>query len=529
MIKKGWYTPFNFAAYLAISILICSQLSCKPNRKSDRLIVASSGKITSLDPAQASTFHALQILSSLGDPLYRVTKEGDLIPSLAKDLPTVSKDGLTISIPLRSDVFFHDGTKFNAKAMEFGLKRFQRIGTLNYILGGRIDSIEVSGEYAIRIKLTKPSSSITRLLTSINLTPISPKAYMNHKNNFMNERFIGTGPYKLTSFSPQKQRLEPFKDYWGEPPKNHGIDLINLSNSTSLFIALISGEIDVLLSSSMDEDQHHYLHKMSKEGKMNEGEGSALEIGYITFLSNKNPLNQESLRHALLYSFNRNLISERVSYNLRKPLKTLVPPTLKTKPYSPWPNYNPDKAKSLIRKAGYCDNKKLELSLTYRSNVPADKLMALTWKSQIEQDLSDCLKLNLNGVESTTVYRQLSKGSFQVVMLDWRGAYPDPEAYLAPLLSCNKINREVCEEGEAVSSGSFWANSKIQTALITSDKLFGENRLKKLREIEELALNGAAYLPVWLVTPRAWSQPNLTNPEFDGAGNLRLNLLERID
>ena len=74
------------------------------------------------------------------------------------------------------------------------------------------------------------------------------------------------------------------------------------------------------------------------------------------------------------------------------------------------------------------------MPLTFRSNVPADKLLALTWQAQIKRDLNDCLVLNLDGVESTTVYRQLGEGVFKAVMLDWRGTYPDPEAYLTPLL-----------------------------------------------------------------------------------------------
>ena len=41
-------------------------------------------------------------------------KEGNLSPSLAKDLPKVSKNGLLIDIPLKENISFHDGTIFNA-------------------------------------------------------------------------------------------------------------------------------------------------------------------------------------------------------------------------------------------------------------------------------------------------------------------------------------------------------------------------------------------------------------------------------
>ena len=79
----------------ALSIpLILFQFSCVQEKKSENIIVASAGKIESLDPAQANTIRTLQILSALGDTLYKINKEGNLAPLLAKDLPTVSKDGL---------------------------------------------------------------------------------------------------------------------------------------------------------------------------------------------------------------------------------------------------------------------------------------------------------------------------------------------------------------------------------------------------------------------------------------------------
>ena len=37
-----------------------SQIACQPHRRSDRLTVASAGRIASLDPAQASTYGTLQ-------------------------------------------------------------------------------------------------------------------------------------------------------------------------------------------------------------------------------------------------------------------------------------------------------------------------------------------------------------------------------------------------------------------------------------------------------------------------------------
>ena len=111
-------------------------------------------------------------------------------------------------------------------------------------------------------------------------------------------------------------------------------------------------------------------------------------------------------------------------------------------------------------------------------------------------------------------------------MLDWGGSYPDPEAYLAPLLSCSQATGEICHRGEAVISGSFWTRPGLEQALRASDALHGAERQSQLLAIDATAAAGAAYLPVWLVTPKASAQPHLAPPEFNGSGQLRLARLE---
>ncbi len=511
------------------TLALCfGQTACQPSRTSDRLIVASAGRISALDPARASTFGALQLLSAIGDTLYKRSANGDLQPSLASALPEISADGRTITIPLREDVFFHDGTRFDAEAMAFSLRRFLRIGRLNYIVGGRITAVETPKPFLLRLQLSRPSTSLVNLLTSTNLTPVSPTAYRDFENRALNDRFVGTGPYRLTYFRAVEQRLEPFDQYWGEPPRNAGLDLIYLSNSTALFGAMGSGEVDVLLSDAIDEDQRLALNRLADKGTLREGKGPALVIGYITLLSNAPPFKDPRVRRAMALSLDRDLISRRVSHGLRPPLRSLVPPGLVGGEGDPWPSLNIAKARTLLQNAGYCNGRVLTVPFTYRSNVPADRLMALIWQAQLQRDLPDCLTLDLNGVESTTVYRQLGDGTFAAVMLDWRGPYPDPEAYLSPLLSCKVSKGSTCERGEAAKSGSFWTAPGLDQALQRSDRSRGRKRLEELEAIETMAAQGAAYIPVWLVTARAWSQASLATPEFDGNGQVKLAQLEEV-
>ena len=519
----------NFLIALFVFLISLSQYSCVSSNKSKRIIVASSGKIESLDPARASTLKSLQLLSSLGDTLYELNSEGELIPELASGMPIFSKDKLQIIVYLKKNVLFHDGTSFNSNAIKFSFDRFKRIGTMNYILGNKIQSIETPSEYKIIINLNKPSSSINGLLTSVNLTPISPTYYKDYSDKFLNDKFVGTGKYILNRFSNEIQIIDPNLNYWGDKPNNEGISFIGYSNSSSLFGALKSKQIDVLLSNSIDDIQRNNLKSLSKNKEIKEGKSPATEISFISLRTNSYPLNNLNVRLAIAKSLNRDYISEKVSYGLRQPSRSLVPPIYKKDKKELWPEYNPVEAKVLLQKEGYCNGNVLNFPLTYRSNVPADKLIALSWQEQIKNILNECINIQLNGVESTTIYKNLNLGIYTAVILDWTGAYSDPEAYLTPLLSCSEIDGLNCKKGESVYSGSFWGSNLVEDLFLDSENLNGKERLAKLIEIEKIASELIPYIPIWISSQKAWSQNEISKPIFNGAGIILMSDLKFIN
>ena len=207
---------------------------------------------------------------------------------------------------------------------------------------------------------------------------------------------------------------------------------------------------------------------------------------------------------------------------MRSPLRDLVPPSLVGSDPHAWHSYNPKAARALYRQAGYCHGKRLKLPLTFRSNVPSDRLFALTWQAQLRQDLGDCVALEVTGMEATTAYRQLGDGAFTMILLDWMGDFPDPDNYLVPLLGCDQAQGNRCVKGASAASGSFWSQPGLEQALQRSASLSGPGRAALLRRIQRQTAAATPYLPVWLVAPRAWAQRRVSQPHFDGSGRLLL-------
>jgi peptide/nickel transport system substrate-binding protein len=513
--QKFWFSPLMG---LSICLTGCNQFRLQQQFP---LVVASYGSIETIDPAQATSSNAIQLLSALGDTLYGISSKGKIEPKLALALPEVSNQGLKAVIKLRRNVIFHDGTPFNAEAMAFSLQRFMAIAKLSYVVGDRITAVKVIAPYELELTLRRPFSPLAALLSSTSLTPVSPTAYKQHKRSFLTGKFVGTGPYQLSFYNPQQQHLTPFKKYWGPQAKNNGIAMVGMGTSTTLFGALMGGDVDVLLSTSLEPDQQRALRQKAERGVLREGVGPALEIGYLSVLSDRPPLNNPNLRQALALTLDRSKISARVSDNIRAPLFGLVPPIL-AGAKAGWPQHDFAAAKKLLLQEGYCSGKDLSLNLTYRSNVPTDRLFALTWQELVRANLKDCLNLTVTGMESTTAYRQLGDGAFQMIMLDWSGDYPDPDNYLVPLLACKRSQAYRCLAGESAASGSFWTAPGLQKQLIQTEELHGPARLKALETVQERAALGVPYLPIWLVRPRAWARPPVNSPQFDGSGRLIL-------
>ena len=524
---------------LLVGLLGVSTAACAPSRAPDHLVVGTKGAISSLDPAKAYQTRALQLIRALGDPLYVLSETGELVPRLAAAPPQVSDDGLRVTVTLRDGVQFHDETPLDAEAMAFSLQRFRDGGgSLSYLLDD-VASITVVGPLALELELKKPYAPFRNLLSFAGLTPVAASAYgpcpegvaENDTADGLclpSDGFVGTGPYRLVSRRADgtQHRLERFDDYWGDSARSSRIDLVSLENSTALFGALKTGEVDVLLSSSLEAEHQLELEKGAAAGRYATASSPPQTIEVLALATDRPPLDQVAVRQALAHALPRSLLSTRASQGLNTPLRSLIP-DLFAAAQPAWPELDIDEARQLLTTAGYCQGNPLQVEFTYRSNVPTDGLLALTWQEFLAENLGDCLTMEVDGLESTTVYDQLDKGAFAMVMYDWAPDFLDPENYLRPMIGCDEHEGSVCKEGDAVYGGVFWFDEEAAQLLEDQQNQPPDQRQDTLVALQERIAAGVPYIPVWQGRNRAWSQSSVTGLGYDGSGWLRLDALGR--
>lgn len=483
----------------------CQNLSLPPgpSHQSQQIVIGTTARIRTLDPADAYEVLAGNLLTNLGDRLYAYGADGvTLEPQLASQMPEISADGRIYRIPLRQGIRFHDGTLFNAEAMVFSLQRFMDNGGQPAgLLAGRVSKIQATGEYELEIHLKEPFIAFPELLAFSGLCAVSPQAYRIGKGEFNPTTFVGTGPYRLVSYRSDAVRLAPFADYWGTPPRNSGVDIQVFSSSANLFNAFRTGQVD-LATPPLDPNQVQVLIKEKAQGQWQVLQGPGNVVSLLTVNLRQPPWDQLGARQALAASINRQRLRERVFLNQASPLYSLIPtifPASQPVFEQLYGTGTSTTAAQWLEQAGFSATNPLVVNLWYRANVPSNVLAATVFKASLERDLGAAVQVELDSTESATIYRNLDTGAYPLVMLDWYGDFYDPDNYIEPFLSCEAGNLEDgCQVGASASWGSFFyspqANELIQQSRQEADPT---RRRQIFQTLQDLTAAQVPFIPLW--------------------------------
>ncbi|MEG5001055.1 ABC transporter substrate-binding protein [Microcoleus sp. B4-D4] len=501
----------------------CSQRASRsPNSpQNDRVTIGTTLKLRTIDPADAYEIISGQLLRNLGDTLYTY-KSGttELIPSLATAMPKISNDGLTYTIPLRQGVTFHDETPFNAAAMEFSLQRFiKNGGRPSFLLGDAVESVKATGEYEITFQLKKPFAAFPSMLTFAGLCPISPTAYEIGDGKFKPDTFVGTGRYKLAKYGSDSLKFDAFDKYWGEKPVNQGIDLLLLSSSSNLFNTFRTGAIDVAYL-SLDADQVRSLDEGSKKGKWQEIAGESSTVSYMTLNTKSKPLDKLEVRQAIASVMDRPLINDRVLRGQAQPLYSLIPTTFDVnKPVFKelYGDANTAKAKELLTKAGYSAANPFILQIWYPSASTKRSLVASTIEALAKLKMDGIMQVEVNSVESPTLFQNIEKGIYPAVLVDWYADFFDADNYIQPFLDCDTGSVATgCEKGASQGQGSFYYSDRVNQLIDKQRKELNPQTRKALfGEIQDILGRDVPFIPLWQDKDYTFAQNNISGVRLE--------------
>lgn len=467
-----------------------------------RITVGTTLKPRTLDPADNYELAGSNVLSSLNDTLYSYKLgAGEIEPQLATEMPKVSSDGLTYTIPLRQGVVFHDGASFNAKAMAFSLNRFiENGGKPSALLSDIVASVQPTGEYELTIKLKNAFAAFPSLLAFSGMCAVSPKSYQIGTGKFKPREFIGTGPYKLVQFTPSLIRLDVFDKYWGKKPNNQGIDFQILSSSANLYNTFRTGAVDIAYQTFDPEQVESLKQEATTSGRQAIEERSNV-ITQLGLNIKQKPLDNLLIRQALAYMLDRPLLTERVYKKQAQPLYSMIPDTFDS--YKPvfqtaYGDGNVGKAKELLIQAGYTKENPLNLELVYPAYSLTREQMASTLREYAAQKLEGILQIQPKAEEGATFFANSAKGIYQSILQDWYPDFGDADNYIQPFLSCTKGSADKgCEQGASQSLGLFYYSERMNQLISQQRQEQDDTARKKIfAEIQDLIAQDIPAIPL---------------------------------
>jgi ABC-type transport system substrate-binding protein len=305
-------------------------------------------------------------LSPVYDRLTRVTNgageaaTAEVGPMLATAWE-FSADGRTLTMHLRTDATFHDGTKVDGEAVKVSLERGKTMqGSTAATVLAPIETITAPDPATVVLALNRPAADVLFTLSTTAASIISPAALSSGID--LGTQEAGSGPYRLGELRTGDRVTYTRADGYWEPEAQQAetIELIGMVDDKARINALRSGQVDAVL---IKIGQHDEAEQLAKDGKFSVVDTGPLSW-YATFLNTARPaLDDVRVRRALNYAIDRDAINDTVldgqCPGTSQPLQAGEPGT------APGADgayrYDPAEARRLLAEAGHPDGFTLQM------------------------------------------------------------------------------------------------------------------------------------------------------------------------
>jgi peptide/nickel transport system substrate-binding protein len=400
------------------------------------------GKPTYINPLLSRTNEVDGLISNLVfSSLLKYDENSVLINDLAEKYE-ISEDQKTYTIKIKEDVKWHDEQPLKASDVLFTVKLIQNPQFKSTLRGDWQDiETEITDDYTIKFKLTEPYAPFLNKLT-FGILPQHIFKDISSENFLINEfnlKPLGSGPFQFSDIKTDKQdnivsyQLIANKNYYDQVPYLEKINFNFYDSEADLVEAYNKKEINGFGLLSYDKIQEFENNKDTQIKILKVPRYFALFFNETKSI----PLGDTEVRKALSFAINKKEIIEKIFY--QKAADSLSSPILenfgdiKTSDKTEKYEYNPEKSKELLEKAGWKnengqwkkDDQILEISLIstqWPALVETSKLIQKYW-----EDLG--IKVNTSNLELSDIQNNYIKTrEYQALLFgqEYFGNSPDP-------------------------------------------------------------------------------------------------------
>ena len=316
-----------------------------------------------INPILSTDSASSEITRWVFNALVTYDKEGKIIPELCKDYHFV--DDTTLVFELRRDILWSDGVPFSAKDVLFTYETIISPKIYTPYSSGfmHILHVKMLDEFTVEVKYKYPYFKALETW----MMEILPEHILKNEQDLMTSKFnqapLGTGPYKLEQFAISKDIvLSANKTYFIHKPNLEKIIFHYLPDKSAEFLMLKSKKLDVgTLTPLQLERQIDEVFKKNYTIY----EDIAHNYSYIGFNFQSEKFKNPKVREALSLAIDRQELVDILYFGHGKVCTgPFLPGTGAFNDAIKAPTQNIQKAKALLKEAGYDENNPLAFELS---------------------------------------------------------------------------------------------------------------------------------------------------------------------
>lgn len=311
------------------------------------IVYASESTTKSLDPHDTSDTYSGAIERAIFQGLMGFDEKLSIIPLLAESY-TFNDSATEFTFVLRKGITFHDGAEFNAEAVRVNIERMMTGKYKRSSLMKPVKELQVIDDYTVRFVLKEPFGAFVNAIAHPGSLIQSPKAIEQYGDE-VSKHPVGTGPYIFKEWvSGDHVTIVKNPDYWRGEVKVDSITFRPIPESGARLAMLRAG-------------QAHYIYPMPAELRKVAERDPKIEIlsqpsiieRYLIMNTQYQPFSDIKVRQAINYALDKQAIIKIAWGGAATEADSIIPPNLQFySKQAAWP-YDPEKAKALMKEAGY--------------------------------------------------------------------------------------------------------------------------------------------------------------------------------
>lgn len=319
------------------------------NEDEKTLRIAFPDTVTTVDVANITSATMLKEVAGVCETLVHADEDFTLQPNLATEWRMTGDN--TWEFKLRDDVLFHDGTRMDGEAvkwsMEWELENNSAFAGATYI-----EFVDVLDDFTVQFTTSQKTTDLPAALSYVGTVVVSPSS-VNENGEFV--AAVGTGYYKQTVFDEASGTFEcdVFEDYWQPVETNVTRRIVrSMTDASARSLAVQNGEIDIASDVPFSD-----LETLADSENVEVSKFNTARTYFHEYNMKKETFQDERVRKALIYAINKEELVGDVLLGVGGVPKGMLMEDM------PWANtevetfdYDPEKALSLLKEAGYMDS-----------------------------------------------------------------------------------------------------------------------------------------------------------------------------